>query len=33
MEKLLFDISEDGWGGRPGKAWEFRDMPWSQAQS
>ena len=27
MEKLLFDISEEGWGGRPGTAWEFRYMP------
>ena len=27
MEKLLFDIGEEGWGGRPRTAWEFRYMP------
>jgi len=27
MEKLLFDTSEDGWGGRLRTAWEFRNLP------
>jgi hypothetical protein len=27
MEKLLFNISEDGWVGRPRTAREFRNVP------
>jgi len=33
MEKLLFDTSEDGWGGRPRTAWEFRNLPGLRPQA